>query len=49
MPNFTFYEGREQKATIFFFFFWTSIQSIKIELQKKMQKLKKFDELKEIE
>ena len=33
--NFTFCEGREQKATTFFFFFWTLIQSFRIQLQKK--------------
>ena len=35
MRNFTFSGGREQKATTFFVFFWTSIQSLRIQLQKK--------------
>ena len=35
MPNFTFCGGRERKTTTFFFFSWTSIQSIRIQLQKK--------------
>ena len=43
MPHFTFCWWREHKTTPFFFFSWTSIQSIKIQLQKKMPT---FDELK---
>ena len=35
LPNFTFCQGREHKATTFFFFSWTSIQSLRIQLQKK--------------
>ena len=38
--------GREHKAMTFFFFFWTSIQSFRIQLQKK---LPSFDELNERE
>ena len=34
LPNLTFYGGREHKTAIFFFFSWTSIQSIRIQLQK---------------
>ena len=34
MPIFTFCEGRERKTTTFSFFSWTSIQSLRIELQK---------------
>ena len=36
MPIFTFCEGRERKTTTFSFFSWTSIQSLRIELQKKI-------------
>ena len=39
MPNFTFCGGREHKATTFFFFFSTSIQSFRIQLQKKNAKI----------
>ena len=34
LPNFTFCRGREQKATSFFFFSWTLMQSFRIQLQK---------------
>ena len=47
MPNFTFCGGRERKTTTFFFFSWTSIQSFRIQLQKK--KLPTFNELNEME
>ena len=36
MPIFTFCEGRERKTTTFSFFSWTSIQSLRIEVQKKI-------------
>ena len=39
MPNFTFCGGREHKTTTFFFFLWTSIQSFRIQLQKKIAKI----------
>ena len=35
MSNFTSCEGREHKTTIFFFLYWISIQSLRIQLQKK--------------
>ena len=38
MPNFTFCGVREHKTT-FFFFSWTSIQSVRIQLQKNSQHL----------
>ena len=34
LPNFTFYGGRKHKTTTFLFFFWTSIQSFRIQLEK---------------
>ena len=34
LPNFTFWGGQEHKATTFFFFFWTLIQSFRIKLKK---------------
>ena len=34
LPIFTFCGGREHKTTIFFFFFWNSIHSFRIQLQK---------------
>ena len=34
LPNFTFCREREHKTTTSFFFFWTLIQSFKIDLQK---------------
>ena len=46
MPNFTFCGGREHKTTPFVFFSSTSIQSFRIQLQKK---LSTFDELNEME
>ena len=36
MPNFTFCGGREHKTMPFFFFSWTSIQRVRIPLQKKI-------------
>ena len=36
MPIFTFCEGRERKTMTFSFFSWTSIQSLRIEVQKKI-------------
>ena len=45
VPNFTFCGGREQTKTIFFSSPWTSIQSFKIEIQKKTCQ----DESKEME
>ena len=36
MPIFTFCEGRERKTTTFSFFSWTSIQSLRIEVQIKI-------------
>ena len=39
LPNFTFWQGREHKATTFFFFSWTSIQSLRIQLQKKIDNI----------
>ena len=41
-----FMKGREHKTTTFFFFSWTSIQSFRIQLQRK---LPTFDELNEME
>ena len=38
-PNFTFWRGRKEKKTTFFFFSWTSLQSLRIQLQKKNQHL----------
>ena len=35
MSNFTSCEGREHKTTIFLFLYWISIQSLRIQLQKK--------------
>ena len=35
MHNYTFWGGRELKTTTFFIFSWTSIESFKIQLQKK--------------
>ena len=46
MPIFTFCGGREGKSTTFFFFSSSSIQSFRIQLQKKMPTL---DELNEME
>ena len=34
LPNFAFYGGRKHKTTTFLFFFWTSIQSFRIQLEK---------------
>ena len=45
MSNFTFCGGREHKATTFFLFFRASIQSFRIQLQKR---LPRFDELNEM-
>ena len=45
-PNFTFCEGREHKATTFFFFSCTLTQSFRIQRQKNMPT---FDELHEME
>ena len=42
MPIFTFCWGRKHKATTFFFFFWTSIQSFRIQLQKRLARLTKW-------
>ena len=39
MPNFTFCGGREHTTTTFFFFSWTSIQPVRIQLLKKCQHL----------
>ena len=46
MPNFTFCGERDHKTTTLFLFSWTSIQSFKIQLQKK---LPTFDELNQME
>ena len=40
MPYFTFCGGRECKKTTFFFFSWTSIQSYRIHIQKKLPTIK---------
>ena len=45
-PKFTFCRGREHKATTFFFFSWTLIQSFRIQIQKH---LPTFDEVSEME
>ena len=45
-PNSTFFGEHEYKTTTFLFFSWTSIQSFRIQLQKK---LPTFDELNETE
>ena len=37
LPNFTFYGGRKHKTRTFLFFFWTSIQSFRIQLPKNCQ------------
>ena len=39
LPNFTFCGGRERKTTTLFFFSWTLIQSVRIQLQKKSPNL----------
>ena len=46
VPNSTFCRGQEHKTAIFFFFYWTLIQSFRIQLQKY---LATFDELNEME
>ena len=46
IPNFTFCEGFKHKTTTFFLFSWTSIQSLRIQLRKKLPTL---DELNEME
>ena len=46
MPNFTFCGERDHKTTTLFLFSWTSIQSFKIQPQKK---LPTFDELNQME
>ena len=46
VPNSTFCRGQEHKTTIFFFFYWTLIQSFRIQLQKN---LATFDELNKME
>ena len=47
LPNFIFCWGREHKTTnFFFFFFWTSIQSFRIKLERK---LPTYDELNEMQ
>ena len=46
VPDFTFSGGREYDTTTFFFFSWTSVQSFRIQLKKK---LPAFDELNEME
>ena len=35
LPNFTFYGGQKHETRTFLFFFWTSIQSFRIQLPKK--------------
>ena len=45
-PNFTFCGGREHKTITLFFFFWTLIQSYRIQLQKNSPT---FDEQNEME
>ena len=39
MPKFTICRGREHKTTTFLFFSWTSIQSFRIQLEKKIAKI----------
>ena len=46
VPNFTFCRGREHNTTIFLFFYWTLIQSFRIQLKKN---LPTFDELSRME
>ena len=46
IPNFTFCGGLKHKTTTFFLFSWTSIQSLRIQLRKKLPTL---DELNEME
>ena len=46
MPHFTFCGGRERKTTTFFFFSSSSIQSFRIQLQKKLPRFDKLNEMK---
>ena len=44
-PNFPFCRGREQKTTTFFFFSWNLMQSLRIQLQKKLLTFDEFNEM----